>query len=419
VSPRDPETRSLPGDRLPSPGDWPEFELLAGVRVLDLTSSIAGPYSTLLLGDLGADVVKIEQPGTGDDTRHWGPPFLEGESLWYLSSNRNKSSVTLDLRSPSGAEVLQRLICVADALIVNLRPGAQERLGVAYPQVAATRPDIIHCSITGFGLTGERADLACYDLIAEGFSGIMDLTGEADGPPQKVGTPAADLLAGMDAALAVVAALLDRARTGRGHQIDVSLTESITRFLAPRLVSYLGSGELPHRTGGRDSVIAIYQRFETSDGSLTLGLGNDRIFARFCAAIGKPQWAEDPRNLGNQRRRERRADLVAQIQSVISTRTGAEWLSLFKEHGIPAGPINTLADVAVDQSLIDRGVLYAIVEEGTAPIPQVGTAWHLDGAPNGRARRPPALGADTADALERWLKMNADEIDQLRADGVV
>ncbi len=301
-----------------------------------------------------------------------------------------------------------------------MRPAVQERLGVSYEQARALRPDVVHCSITGFGLTGRRADMACYDLIAEGYSGVMDLTGEPDTPPQKVGAPAADLLAGMDAALAVVAALLDRERTGRGHRIDVSLTESMTRFLAARILPYLGSGDVPRRTGGRDSVIAVYQRFDTSDDPITLGLGNDRIFARFCAAIERPEWVDDPRHATNTTRREHREELVEAIQEVLRTRGRAEWLARFEQHEVPAGPINTVAEVTADEALIERGLFYAIpTPAGEHDVPQVGTGWHLDGAPNGRVRRPPALGADTADVLAAWAGIEAAEVEGLRERGVV
>jgi crotonobetainyl-CoA:carnitine CoA-transferase CaiB-like acyl-CoA transferase len=413
-------TGSLPADALPAPGAWPEFGLLDGVRVLDLTNSIAGPYATLLLADLGAEVVKVEPPDGGDDTRAWGPPFLDGASLWYLSANRNKGSLTLDLRSQEGAALLQRLLPAADVVVLNMRPAVQERLGMAYAQIAVLRPDVVHCSITGFGLTGRRADMACYDLIAEGYSGVMDLTGEPETPPQKVGTPAADLLAGMDAALAVVAALLDRERTGRGHQIDVSLTESMTRFLAPRILPYLGSGVVPRRTGGRDSVIAVYQRFETDDDPITLGLGNDRIFARFCAAVERPAWVDDPRNASNVTRRRHREELVEAIQEVLLTRGRGEWLARFEQHDVPAGPINTVADVTADDALLERGLFYAIqTGDGEHDVPQVGTGWHLDGAPNGHIRRPPALGADTIEILASWAGVEAAEIEALRERGVV
>jgi crotonobetainyl-CoA:carnitine CoA-transferase CaiB-like acyl-CoA transferase len=408
----------VPGDTLPPPGPWAPFGLLEGVRVLDLTNSIAGPYATLQLADLGADVAKIEPPEHGDDTRQWGPPFLDGESLWYLSVNRNKSSVALDLRADADREVLWRMLGVCDVVVVNLRPEVQARLGVDYDRARTARADIIHCSITGYGLSGPRADFPCYDLIAEGVSGVMDLTGEADAPPQKIGAPAADLLAGMDAAFAIVAALLDRERTGAGHEIDISLTESMTRFLAPRILSYLGSGQMPQRTGGRDSVISVYQRFETLDDPLTLGLGNDRIFRRFCVTIERPGWADDPRNATNARRRQRREALVDEIQAVLVTRTRVQWLALFEERAIPAGPINTVAEVTADRGLRERGLFYALPPRpGGHAVPQVGTGWQLDGSPNGRVGGPPALGADTAGVLTRWLGADGDAFDAFSAPG--
>lgn len=396
-------TAEAPGAGLPSPLGWSEFDLLEGIRVLDFTNSIAGPYATLLLADLGADVAKIESPLGGDDTREWGPPFLDGESLWYLSANRNKSSVALDLRDPAMRPVVEQLVVAADAIVVNMRRDVQERLGLDARTVRRLRSDIIHCSITGFGTTGSRHAMACYDLIAEGYSGVMDLTGEPDGPPQKIGTPAADLLAGMDAAYGIVAALLHRERTGRGHELDVSLTESMTRFLGPRLLSYLGSGDVPGRSGGRDSVLAIYQMFETLDDPITVGLGNDRIFRRFCEAVDRDAWADAPAYRDNTARRARREELVRMIQEVLLTNRSAHWLDLFGRHEVPAGPINTVADVVADRELAERGMFYAIPNDGGKPIPQVGTGWHLDGSPNGRARRPPALGADTDDVLRRWM----------------
>ena len=277
----------------------------------------------------------------------------------------------------------------------------------------------MYCSITGFGLTGRRRDLASYDLIAEGHSGVMDLTGEPDSPPQKVGTPAADLLAGMDGAFAVVTALFDRQRSGQGHVVDVSLVESMTRFLTPRVVSYLGSGELPRRSGGRDSVIAVYQAFDTADDPITLGLANDRTFQRFCQVAGRPEWADDPAYDHNQARRERRPELVARIQEVLRTRTRAEWLEAFAAAGVPAGPINTVADLARDDELLDRGMLFSIPVDGASPVPQVGTGFQLDGAPNGGATAPRPLGADTDDVLQGWAGLGPAEIEALRTAGVV
>jgi crotonobetainyl-CoA:carnitine CoA-transferase CaiB-like acyl-CoA transferase len=396
----------------------PRFSLLAGIKVLDLTNSIAGPYATMQLADLGADVVKVEQPPKGDDARAWGPPFLNGASLWFLSSNRNKLGLSLDYSQPAGRAVLSALIEKADVLVTNFRPTLQNKFGIDYATTSKLRPSLIHCSITGFGLTGPKREFACYDLIAEGYSGVMDLTGEADGLPQKVGTPAADLLAGMDAAYGIVSALFDRQRTGKGHQVDISLVESMTRFMAPRIVPFMGSGSLPRRTGARDSVIAIYQTFDTADEPITLGLGSDAVFRRFCAAIGKPDWAEDSRNGSNALRRERRASLVEEIQTVLKSKGREHWLVLFSSHSVPSGPIYRLDEVVRDEQLLERNLFFSM-NGNDVSIPQVGTGWHLDGEPNVHTRPPPELGQDTQDVLATWLDMPADKIEQLSRERVI
>ena len=393
------------------------FALLEGIRVLDLTSSVAGPYATMLLADLGADVVKVERSGAGDDSRSWGPPFLDDLALWFVSVNRNKRSANVDFVEPAGRATLHAMVAACDVVVSTLRDSSMRRLGIAYDQAKLLRPDIVHCSITGFGLTGPNRDLAGYDLIAEGISGVMDLTGEPGQPPQKVGTPAADLLAGMDAAYAIVAALFDRERTGAGHQIDVSLTESMTRFLTPKLVAYLGSGEPQRRSGGRDSVIAIYQVFETLDEPLNLALGNDAIFVRFCRAIGRADLADDPANATNRDRRARRSEIVEEIQAVLRTDTRAHWLTLCAEADVPAGPINRVDDVVTDEHLRTRRLFYRTSSEPS--VPQVNTGWHLDGAPNGYRSAPPECGAQTAAVLADWgLASVAPALDLAAEDGV-
>lgn len=407
----------LPAHRLPPPPRT-RFALLQGIRVLDLTTSIAGPYATLLLADMGAEVLKIERPGTGDDARAWGPPFLDEQSLWFLSVNRNKRSLTLDYTGETGRRVLEDLVRRSDVIVINQTPSVQEKLDVSYEALSKVRPDLVHVSVTGFGCTGERRNLPCYDLVAEGYSGVMDLTGELGGAPQKVGTPAADLLAGMDAAFATVAAIHDRQRTGRGHAIDISMVESMTRFMAPRLVPYLGSGELPRRSGATDSVIAIYQVFDAADSPLTLGLGNDAIWKRFWAAVGRPERAEDPRHRTNSDRRAARAEIVAEIQAILATRRRAEWLRIFSQARVPAGPINRLDEVAADPTLIERELFYAI-PGGENPIPQVALGIRIDGAASGPSLPPPRLGEHSDTALAEWAGYDARQITALRAKGVI
>lgn len=382
------------------------LSLLQGVSVLDLTTSVAGPYCTQLLADLGAEVTKVEKRITGDDTRAWGPPFLDGESLWFLSVNRNKTSITIDLLRPEGRKVLQELVKASDVVVLNTSAVVQKKLGVDYETLSALNRSIIHVSITGFGLQGPRAELPCYDLIAEGYAGIMDLTGEASGPPQKVGTPASDLLAGQDAAMATLAALYERQRTGTGKQIDVSMVASSVRFMAPKMVPYLGSGDLQRRSAGRDSVIAIYQVFDTADVPITLGLGNDAIWRRFWAAVGRPEYGEQSGLESNAKRRNARERIVATIADILAGRTRADWLSLFEQHRIPAGPINTIEQLAADPIFQEEGLFFAIQgPEGL--IPQVGLGIRFDGQSHAVRNPPPALGQDSERILSERLSMSS------------
>lgn len=408
----------IPFHSLPAAPDSLQPRLLKGVRVLDLTTSIAAPYATMLLGDLGAEVIKVEKPGAGDDSRAWGPPFLEGESLWYLSVNRNKKSLALDYSTREGLDALHRIAARCDVLIVNLVSRVQKKLGIDYETIRAIRPDIVFVSITGFGLTGKRANISSYDLIAEGYSGVMDITGEAESPPQKIGTPAADLLAGMDAVIGAISALFDRARTGDGHLVDISMVESMTRFLTPRIVTYLGSGEVPRRTGAKDSVIAIYQSFDTADLPITLGLGNNGIWSRFWEAVGDVEFGADPRFSSNAKRHRHRPEIVARISALLATKPRADWLAAFEAARVPAGPINRVDEIAADADLIDRGFFYQMAR-GSLNIPQVGLGIAIDGMPHAPRTPPPALGQDSDDVLRDIAGLDATAIGDLRARGVV
>lgn len=393
------------------------LRLLEDVTVVDLTTSVAGPYATQLLADLGATVIKVEKP-SGDDARAWGPPFLDGESLWYLSVNRNKESLRLDISQAAGQEVLQELLAQADVVVVNLVNRVQRKLGIDYAGVSTRHPRLIHVSVTGFGLNGSRQDMPCYDLIAEGFSGVMALTGEADQLPQKVGTPAADLLAGQDAALAVVAALHERHKTGRGKQIDISMLHSMTRFMSPRIVPYLGSGEVPQRSGGRDSVIAIYQVFSTADLPLTLGLGNDAIWNRFWEAVGEPEYAGNADFSTNGARRVHRDAIVGKIATILLRDTRAAWLTLFERHRVPAGPINGIDDVVRDEELLRTGFFYS-AQGPAGPVPQVGLGIAFDGCSDVHRSAPPTLGQHTEAILRDRLGISDARMDGMRRDGII
>ncbi len=408
----------LPFEKLPAPPAKPAPALLKGVTVVDLTTSIAGPYATMLLADMGARVIKVERPGSGDDCRAWGPPWHDGESLWFLSVNRNKESVTLDYSGEAGRRVLHDMVRRTDVVIVNLVGRVQKKLGIDYATLSALNPKLVFVSLTGFGMEGARRDFPCYDLIAEGYSGVMDLTGEADSPPQKVGTPAADLISGMDAAMATLGALFERASSGKGHQIDIAMVDSMTRFMSPRIVPYLGAGEIPHRTGARDSVIAVYQAFETQDKPLTLGLGNDSIWKRFWQAVGEPAKGDDPRCASNEDRRNVRAEIVADIRRVLKTKPRDAWLKIFSEAKVPAGPVNSIDDLTSDPELIARGLFYTAESAGRR-TPQVGFGIGIDGGNLTWRSPPPRLGEHTDTVLQQWLGYDAAAIAQLREQKLV
>lgn len=385
---------------------------LEGVRVLDFTTSVAGPYGTLLLADLGAEVIKVEKRQGGDDIRSWGPPFLDGESLWFLSMNRNKLSMTLDLTRPEGRAIAHELVRQSDVVVVNSNLRIQQKLELDYDTLSRINPALVHVSVTGFGLRGKRADQPCYDLIAEGYSGVMDLTGQADRPPQKVGTPAADLLAGQDIAMATLAALFERQRTGGGKHIDISMVATATRFMTPRIVPFMGSGDPPHRSGGTDSVIAIYQVFETADYPLTLGLGNDAIWQRFWHAVGAPEFGKQPGFETNAKRRESRERIVGKITELLLKQPRAHWLSLFAEHRIPAGPINTIDQLVDDASMREDGMFFSS-PGARGPIPQVGLGIRFSEHSAVYRSAPPALGEHTEHILRERLAMSETCIEGL------
>jgi crotonobetainyl-CoA:carnitine CoA-transferase CaiB-like acyl-CoA transferase len=390
---------ALPYLSLPVVNTGSAFQMLSGITVVDLTTSVAGPYATMLLSDFGASVIKIERP-EGDDARQWGPPFLDGEALWFTAINRNKKSVVVDLTTAQGMVELQSLVAQADIVVTNQPPDVQRKLSLDYESFKSLRDDLIFVSISGFGLAGLRAELTCYDLIAEGYSGIMDITGDADSPPQKIGAPAADMLAGQDAAMAAIAALLDRMRTGNGHKIDINLVESMTRFLTCRISSYLGSGEVPRRSGGTDSVIAIYQPFKTASGLINIGLGSNAIWSRFWAAVGDTPYGARPEFASNLDRRVHRSEIVNRIQEILLTKTREEWLEIFAAARVPAGPINAIDEVSADAELQERLLFFALEADDGRVVPQIGLGIRVDDRPCVPRSAPPRLGQHTAEILD-------------------
>jgi crotonobetainyl-CoA:carnitine CoA-transferase CaiB-like acyl-CoA transferase len=327
--------------------------------------------------------------------------------------------VALDFSQPAGLDVLYRLVGQADIVFANLPPRVARKLKVDAAALRAVRPDIIYVSITGFGLSGERADWTCYDLIAEGYSGVMDITGAAGGEPQKIGAPAADMLAGQDAAFAAVAALYERRSSGKGRVVDIALVDSMTRFLSCRIMSYLGSAELPKRSGGKDSVIAIYQTFETADDPITLGLGNDNLWRRFWEGGGQAEIAEFPAMKTNSDRRQCREAIVARIAGILRQKPRSHWLALFRRARIPAGPINSIADVVADEALLERGMFYRLPRPYGRVIPQVGTGILLDGESALPRSAPPRLGEHTDEILADLLGLDDNAQRKLQEQNII
>ena len=412
------ENGSNPARGLPRKAPGGGINLLTGIRILDLTNSIAGPYATQILSDFGAEIIKIERPGQGDDSRSWGPPFLEGRSLWHASVNRNKKSVTLDLRKDEGYAVFLELLATCNGLVTNQLPSLRQRLRIDYETLSKKKKGLVYVSLTGHGSDGPRAEWPCYDIIAEGYSSVMDITGEAENDPQKIGTPAADLLAGNDAAMSCIAGLFDAQRTGHGHFIDVSMVDSMTRLMSPRIITYLGSGVLPRRTGAKDSVIAVYQTFATADEMMTLALPNDNIWHRFWQAVGQPEFGSDPRFATSADRHAHRADIVPAIAKLLKTRPRSDWLDLFNKLQIPAGPINRIDEVSHDAELWRKGMFFSIETDGE-PVPQCGLGIRVDGKDSGFRSGPPELGQHTDEVLQGLLGYDASQISRLKEARVI
>jgi crotonobetainyl-CoA:carnitine CoA-transferase CaiB-like acyl-CoA transferase len=369
---------------------------LEGIRVLDLTHALAGPYCTLLLGDLGADVVKVEPP-EGDQSRRWGPPFVNGESSYFLSVNRNKRSVVLDLKSEDGRDGALRLALASDVVVENFRPGTAARLGLGPKELRRRKPALIYASISGYGQG--RPDLVGYDQIAQGTSGVMSLTGAADGPPTRVGVPVGDIAAGMFAAHAILAALVERQWTASGRVIDVCLNDSLLALHTYQAGRLFATGEAPMREGNHHATIAPYGTFRTQDGEINVGVGSDAQYIRFCEALGAPELAEDPRFQTNARRQEVKTELTREIERRLAALPSAEWLRRLEEAGIPAGPIHDLKAAFDSPLAVEREMKVGIEHPAAGHVSQVGAPWKLDGASSPVRIPPPLLGQHTEEIL--------------------
>ena len=392
---------------------------LEGIRILDLTRVLSGPYCTMLLGDLGAEVIKVERPGDGDDTRAFAPPFQGDQAAYFLSINRNKKSITLDMKSERGKEILWRLVDLSDVLVENFRPGAMERLGFSYEAVRARRPRMIYCSISGFGDTGPQKDRAGYDVIVQGEAGIMDLTGPRDGPPHKVGTSIADLVSGLTAAQGILAALYAAKIDGRGQRVHVSMYEAVAALLTFNASIYFATGNAPRRRGNEHATIVPYETFEASDGWINLGVANDDIWRRFCAAAGRVELATDRQFASAPDRVRNRDALVPLIKVVIKQRSRDEWLKLLDEGGVPCGAIRTVAEVCESEVLRARGMIAEMPHASAGNVKGIKSAIHLSQTILDTYAAPPKLGEHTSEVLIGLLGYTSDKVNVLRHEGVV
>lgn len=382
---------------------------LEGIRILDLSRVLAGPYSTMILGDLGAEVIKVEAPGGSDDTRSWGPPFKNGVSAYYLSINRNKKSITIDLKSEEGIKKIQELIKISDVIINNFKTGTMDRFGLAYEDVEKINPKIVYCSITGFGQTGPYKELAGYDFITQAMSGLMSITGDADSGPQKLGVAITDLLTGLYATIGIQAALLERTRSGRGQQIDLSLYDSAVSSLVNIGSSYLMSGEIPGRVGNQHANIAPYQSFQTKDGEIVIAVGNDRQFKKLCSILQRPELAEDKRFVTNAKRVEHRETLTNLLQKELITRKTEDLREACEQEGIPCGPIQNLAQMRQDPQLQARGMFVRMEHPRAGEIEMIGSPLKLSRTPIVMKNPPPEVGEHEEEILQLLKKIKGED----------
>jgi crotonobetainyl-CoA:carnitine CoA-transferase CaiB-like acyl-CoA transferase len=393
--------------------------VLSGITVLDLTRVMSGPYCTLVLADMGARVIKIEHPQRGDDTRAWGPPFVNGESIYFLSVNRNKESLTLDFKQPEGRRMLDALLVRADVLVENFRPGTLARLGLDYPALAARYPRLIYASISGYGQTGPLRDLAGYDAVAQAEGGLMSITGAPEGPPFRLGLPIADLVAGLFAAQGILLALLSRSVSGRGQHVDIAMHDSVAALLTYQAAGCLATGNNPPRMGNAHESIVPYGTFDVRDGLLMLAVGNDDQFRRFCEAAGVSSLAADERFATNPERVAHRDALVPLVAPVLRSRGRDEWVSLLRKAGVPCGAVRTIGEMVADPQLAARDMIATVSHPTAGELRLVGNPVKLSDAARRGDRRAPALGQHTDAILIGELGLSADEVRELRTRGVV
>jgi crotonobetainyl-CoA:carnitine CoA-transferase CaiB-like acyl-CoA transferase len=389
---------------------------LHGITVLDLTRVLSGPYCTMLLADMGARVIKVEHPRKGDDTRAWGPPFLEGESSYFLSINRNKESVTLDFKKPDGRALLDRLIASADVLVENFRPGTLDRLGLDYASLAPSHPRLVYCSISGFGHTGPRRREPGYDAVMQAEGGLMSITGAADGPPYRLGVAIADIVTGMFAAQGITAALFARERTGQGQKVDIAMLDSVAALLTYQAGIYFATGQPPGRLGNRHPTIVPYESFTASDGDFVLAVGNDEQWRRFCDVAG---FLQEEQFATNRQRVVAYDTLKPLLDRQMRTRTRLEWITQLTAAGVPCGSVRDLGELFADPQVTAREMIAEVAHATLGPVRVLGSPLKLSATPAAIRSAPPTLGQHTSTVLARDLGLTADAIDALRAQGVI
>ena len=399
---------------------------LAGFRVLDLSRILAGPWASQMLADLGAEVIKIERPGQGDDTRGWGPPYipdesgeLTGEAAYFHSANRGKQSVCIDISSPQGRELVVQLVDKCDVLIENFKVGGLKKYGLDYSSVKAINPKLVYCSITGFGQTGPFSDRAGYDFMIQAMGGLMSVTGEPDGQPMKVGVALSDVMTGLYAANAIQAALIHQLRSGKGQYIDLALLDVQVATLANQAMNYLASGENPKRLGNAHPNIVPYQAFQTADGYLILAVGNDAQFARFCDLAGRPELASDERFEKNSNRVKNREALIPQLVKIFQTQTTDCWMEQLNLKGIPCGPIANIDQVFDNPQVLHRDMWLEFTHPTAGKVASVANPIKLSESPVTYDKAPPLLGQHTEQVLSELLALDMDRIDQLKMDGII
>ena len=392
---------------------------LEGITVLDLTRVLSGPYCTMLLGDMGARVIKVEQPGRGDDTRGWGPPFLEGESAYFLSINRNKESVTLDFKQPEGRALLDRLAAKSDVVVENFRPGTLAKIGFDYPTLHGRFPRLVYCSISGFGQTGPRRNEPGYDAVIQAEGGLMSITGDADGPPYRLGVAIADIVSGMFAAYGIGMALISRERTGCGQQVDLGMLDAVTALLTYQAGNYFASGKAPGRLGNRHPSIVPYETFAASDGDFVIAVGNDELWKKFSAAIGLDRMPGIDRFATNRQRVANYDELRPMIADRLRTHPRTHWIAVLSRAGVPCGSVRDLNEVFEDPQLRARGMLASIEHQAIGALTLTGIPVKLSDTPGEVRIPPPRLGEHTVTVLRDELGIDEATIARLREQHII